>query len=63
MTLIYRGAGEIALRVLGEDTPRTRRIVFRWASEIPVEQRPFPIRKEGRLITMREADLPNTPSS
>jgi hypothetical protein len=47
---MVRNAGPIALYVLGEDTPQTRRVVFRWASEIPPEQRPFPIYKDGRAI-------------
>jgi hypothetical protein len=55
--IMHRGAGKIAERVLGEDTAQTRRIVFRWASEIPPEQRPFPIHKDGRTIFAWEHDI------
>jgi len=54
---MHRTAGGIALRVLGENTPRTRRTVSRWASEIPPEDRPFPIYKDGRTIYAFEADI------
>jgi hypothetical protein len=42
----HRGAGEIALRMLGEDTPTTRNIVYKWSR--PKERfRPVPIHREG----------------
>jgi hypothetical protein len=55
---MHRHAGGIALRVLGEDNPKNRRVVFYWASEIPPEQRPFPIHKDGRTIFAWEHDIP-----
>jgi hypothetical protein len=55
---MHRGAGQIAERVLGEDTPENRRVVYRWASETPPEQRPFPIRKDKRVIYVWEHDVP-----
>ena len=55
--IMHRGAGKIAQRVLGEDTPETRRIVYRWGSEIPPERRPFPIHKDGRSLYCWERDI------
>jgi hypothetical protein len=56
--IMHRGAGAIALRVLGKNTEQTRRIVFRWASEVPPGQRPFPIHKDRRVIYVWEHELP-----
>jgi hypothetical protein len=55
--IMHRGAGAIAQRVLGEDSPETRRIVYRWASEVAPEQRPFAIHKDGRTIFSWESDI------
>jgi hypothetical protein len=57
INVMYRGAGAIARRVLGADTPRYRRVVFHWASEVPVADRPFPIFKDGRTICSWEHDI------
>jgi hypothetical protein len=55
--IMHRKAGGIAKRSLGADTPENRRIVYRWASEVPPEQRPFPIHKDGRTIFSWESDI------
>jgi len=57
MDIMHRGAAGIAERVLGADTPENRRIIYRWASEIPADQRPFVIRKSGRVIYAWERDI------
>jgi hypothetical protein len=55
---MHRGAGQIAKRVFGEDSVEARRVVYRWASETPPEQPPFPIHKDGRMIFCWEHDVP-----
>jgi hypothetical protein len=55
---MHRTAGKIAERVLGEDNAQTRRVIYRWASETPPGQQPFPIHKDGRTIFCWEHDIP-----
>jgi len=55
--IMHRGAGKIAKRVLGEDTPENRRVVYRWGSEIAPKQRPFPIHKDGRALFAWESQI------
>ena len=54
---MHRGAGAIAKRVLGENSQKNQRVVYRWASEVPPGVRPFTIHKDGRTIFAWEADI------
>jgi hypothetical protein len=54
---MHRGAGKIAKRSLGADNRENRRVIYRWASEVRSDQRPFPIRKDGRTIYAWESDI------
>jgi hypothetical protein len=54
---MHRGAGALAARALGADNRENRRVIYRWASEVRSDQRPFPIRKDGRTIYAWENDI------
>ena len=57
VNIMHRGARRIALRVFGMDDEWALRAVYRWGSEIPPDQRPFAIYKDGRTIYAWESDI------
>jgi hypothetical protein len=55
--VMYRGAGQIAERVLGANNEQNRRVIYRWASELPADQVPVKLRKSGRTLFCWESDI------
>jgi hypothetical protein len=54
---LYYGAGQLALRIFGADTPENRAIIFRWQNSTnPALKPPFLI-KIGRHICAWESQI------
>jgi hypothetical protein len=54
---LHYGAGPLAKRCLGADTPENRRIIYRWQNELDPEQRPSFLQKIGRHLAAWESAI------